>query len=560
MIQVYERQSNRLPGITSLYLSFNFNQSIIDTIKNNCEAYDFNKKTKEWELPVKNCSNILDLLSFLDDILINILPNKENAVNVELNMNYKTPPKEYQIDAIKFGMSHDKWLLLDGMGLGKTLSSIYIAQELKERGLVNHCLVICGVDSLRTNWKKEIEKHSYLDCRVLGEKISSKGTVSYATINDRNTELANNIQEFFIVTNVSNIRDSSFVDAFNHSKTTIDMIIVDEIHRCNNATQSQQGKNLLKLKAKYKLGLSGTLWTNDILGLFAPIKWVTDSDLTMTSYKNYFCNLLDNRPISYKNTDELHNIVSHYSLRRTKDFPEIAKQLPTKTIIDEYVDMSDEHKKLYSGVINAIKSEVDLVNINRNNLLGMVVRLRQATSCPNLLTSKSIISSKILRCKEKVEELVSQGEKVVVFTSFKEVVKLAYEQLKEFDPYVITGDTPQTKVDNDCELFQTTNDRKVLIATYQKLGTGYNLNSARYLIFIDYPWTAFEYDQASDRVHRLGSTQPVFIFNLICPNTIDEKVIKAINKKRALSNYVIDGVISNEKDEDILKELVEDLF
>ena len=101
MIQVYERQSNRVPGITSLYLSFDFNQSIIDTIKNNCEAYDFNKKTKEWELPIKNCSNILDLLSFLDDILINILPNKENAINVELNMNYKTPPKEYQIDAIK---------------------------------------------------------------------------------------------------------------------------------------------------------------------------------------------------------------------------------------------------------------------------------------------------------------------------------------------------------------------------------------------------------------------------------------------------------------------------
>ena len=151
MIQVYERQSNRVPGITSLYLSFDFNQSIIDTIKNNCEAYDFNKKTKEWELPIKNCSNILDLLSFLDEILINVLPNKENAMSVELNMNYKTPPKEYQIDAIKFGMSHDKWLLLDGMGLGKTLSSIYIAQELKERGLVSHCLVICGVDSLRTN-------------------------------------------------------------------------------------------------------------------------------------------------------------------------------------------------------------------------------------------------------------------------------------------------------------------------------------------------------------------------------------------------------------------------
>ena len=112
MIQVYERQSNRVPGITSLYLSFDFNQSIIDTIKNNCEAYDFNKKTKEWELPIKNCSNILDLLSFLDEILINVLPNKENAMSVELNMNYKTPPKEYQIDAIKFIKQKHKFDML----------------------------------------------------------------------------------------------------------------------------------------------------------------------------------------------------------------------------------------------------------------------------------------------------------------------------------------------------------------------------------------------------------------------------------------------------------------
>ena len=63
MIQVYERQSNRVPGITSLYLSFDYNQSIIDTIKNNCEAYDFNKKTKEWEIPVTYLSNLLDNLS-----------------------------------------------------------------------------------------------------------------------------------------------------------------------------------------------------------------------------------------------------------------------------------------------------------------------------------------------------------------------------------------------------------------------------------------------------------------------------------------------------------------
>ena len=862
MIQVEERMSNRVPGITSLFISFDYNQDVVNLMKE-FEVYDFNKKTKEWEVPIKDCYKILDRLSFYDDVSITTIDTDIPYKDVELISTFKTTPREFQLDAVRFGLTHPHMLLRDDMGCidgdaevsvnykllptskhpsthkiklsefynlyinhpevkfsiralkeegwfgncpvtkvtysgykqtfrleledgrfvcatpdhliltnsgykrvdeldvskdlvasngtqvckncggtenlikgkyskfygyckhcayqlrdtphksgrtgfiseddpelyvgkdgymrifyngvrehpnyrsdglgyhiylmtkklgrgltpnecvhhidgnklnnsldnlqllthsehakihakekvshfhknfikgnsevimvpkylriksitdsgyrdvydvsvdddchnfiankivvhncGKSASAIYLAQELKERGLIEHCLVICCVDSLRTNWKREIAKHSNLSCRVLGERVTSRGNVTYDTIEKRNVELSQPIEEFFIVTNVSHIRSDDFVNAFNKSKTKIDMLIVDEIHRCNNATKSQQGKNLLKLHAKYQIGLSGTLMTRDAVSYYAPIKWTTTNDLTITAFKKYYCVYSsddDDRtyPIDYKNLDVLNENLDYCGLRRTKQLPEIARQLPTKTYIDEYVDMTEEHRRLYNDVTSQVHKEVDLVKIYKNNLRALIVRLRQASTCPNVLTSKNIISSKVLRCVEMVENLISQGEKVVVFTTFKEVVKTLGDLLKQYDPYLITGDDKVTYVDNATDEFQKNPNKKLLIATQQKLGTGVTLNAARYLIFVDCPWTDFEYSQATDRVHRLGSKEPVFIYNLICPNTIDEKIAQAINDRRELSQYVDDRKQSEKYHDDIETTILKDIL
>lgn len=846
MIKIDERMSNRVPGITSLFISFDYNQDIINLIKE-FEVYDYNKSTKEWEVPIKDCHKIIDRLSFYDDIDITTIDTEIPYKDVKLISTFKTTPREFQLDSVRFGLTHPHMLLRDDMGCidgdaevsvnyklletakhtsthkmslrefyqlftthptvnfsiralkdggwfgnckvskvifsgikdtykleledgryvcatndhpiltrngykrldelsierdliacngtqvckccgstenlisgayskfygycrscmyklritprksgrngfiseddpdlyvgkdgyvrisytgvkehpnyrtdglcyhiylvtkkigrgltkdecvhhidgnklnnnvdnlllcthseharlhskentshfhknfvkgnkeiimvpkylkiksityagkkdvydvavddpchnfiankivvhncGKTASAIYLAQELKNRGLIEHCLVICCVDSLRTNWKREINKHSDLSCRVLGERITSRGNVLYDTINKRNVELSQPIDEFFIVTNVSHIRDDDFVNAFNKSKNKIDMIIVDEIHRCNNATKSQQGKNLLKLHATYQIGLSGTLMTRDAVSYYAPIKWTTENDLTITAFKKFYCvYAIDDKdktfPIDYKNLDVLNENLDYYGLRRTKKLPEIASQLPPKTYIDEYVDMTDEHQKIYNDVTSKVHKEVDLVKIYNNNLRALIVRLRQASTCPNVLTSKNIISSKITRCVEMVDNLIAQGEKVVVFTTFKEVVKILGDLLKQYNPYLITGDNKVAYVDEATDEFQKNPNKKLLIATQQKLGTGVTLNAARYLIFVDCPWTDFEYSQATDRVHRIGSKEPVFIYNLICPNTIDEAIAKAINKRRELSQYVDDRIQS----------------
>ena len=182
MIYLKENVTYKLPGETSFMVTFNFDQRIVDVMHQIPNAI-YHKKFKAWEIPTTSLARAVELLSNIDAVDITIY-NEENYPGkdvlkhtAQLNMNYKTKPFPYQEEGIKYGLEHDKWLLLDAPGLGKTLQMIYLAQELKERNEVNHCLVVCGVNALKYNWKKEIEKHSDLPVHVLGEKEIKRGNV-----------------------------------------------------------------------------------------------------------------------------------------------------------------------------------------------------------------------------------------------------------------------------------------------------------------------------------------------------------------------------------------------
>ena len=156
------------------------------------------------------------------------------------------------------------------MGLGKTLEIIGLAETLHRRGEIDHCMIICGVDSLRQNWKSEIEKFSNLSVRVLGEKVSKKGNISYAPVTARAEELKNPISEFFVIINAATLRNDKVIEAYKKSANIFGMIAVDEAHKFASST-SQQGDNLLKLKAQYKVAATGTLLLNSPISCYVPL-------------------------------------------------------------------------------------------------------------------------------------------------------------------------------------------------------------------------------------------------------------------------------------------------
>lgn len=544
-----ERPPRKVAGLSSIFVSCDFNQGIVNCIKS-CDVRFWDAKTREWEIPLTSLAYLIDMLAYFDDIEFKPMAVlSDNPVRKPI-CKYRTKPYSYQIDGIEFGLNHDKWLLLDAPGLGKTLQMIYLAEELRAQEGISHCLIICGIASLRANWKKEVAKHSVLSCRVVGERIGSKGGKYWATVDERAKELSSPIDEFFVIVNVESLRSPKVVEAISKGPNRFGMAVLDECHKCKGS-QSQQSKGLLRLSFPHEVAMTGTLLVKNPVDAYVPLAWIGKEPLRgVTRFKNTFCVFdarIKGRVVGFKNLDLLKEEIESCSLRRTKELLD----LPPINFVDETIEMDSSQASFYSDIKNSIVSalaleranaKADKACIKASSVLSIVTRLKQASTCPSALTSDaSIGSSKLDRAEELVAEITGNGDKVVVFSTFKEPIRELSTRLSFMNPLVGTGDESDSAVSDAIDRFQSDPSRKVFLGTIDKMGTGVTLTKASYMIFIDQPWSYALYEQACDRIHRIGSKKPCFIYNLSCDGTIDEAVSKALMRKRAMSDYVIDG-------------------
>ena len=570
MIRITEiSPCRKMTGKSSFLINFDFNQKIVDTLKT-IPTYYYHKSDYSWEIPINYLSMALEALTFIDDVYLHLLPDEsDNPKQIDFKLTkteidqFRFKPFDHQIDGINFGLDpkHTKWLLCDSMGLGKTNEIIWYAETLKRRGLIDHCLIICGVDSLRQNWKKEIQKFSTESVLVLGEKVSKKGKVSYASVDQRAKQLLEPIEEFFVVVNVATLRSDKVIEAFKKSKNKFGLIAVDEAHKISNKS-SQQGANLLKLNSPYKIAATGTPIVNSPLSAYLLLAWTDNDKSTLTTYKSNYCEFGGfggKQVIGYKNLDVLKEEMDSCSIRRTLD--QVRDDMPLKTVHYEVIEMSDAHRKFYDAVKEGVKEEADRVELKSGNLLALTTRLRQATACPAILTTQDILSSKLERCVEIVEDLVSQGEKVVILSTFKEPVYQLAKLLEKYKPLVATGDVDDQIAFSRMDQFQNDPISKVFMGTHGKCGTGFTLNAASYMICIDTPYTYSSFSQSTDRIWRVTNTRPAFITVLTCGDSIDERVAAIVENKKELADFLVDGkensISSGLKDElmKIIKEL-----
>ena len=329
------------------------------------------------------------------------------------------------------------------------------------------------------------------------------------------------------------------------------------VHNCKSPT-SQQGKHLLKLnKAKFQIGMSGTLLLNDPLDAYVPLKWIGVEKSTYTTFKYHYCTYVGefhNILLGYKNIPLLKYQLASCSLRRKKD--EVL-DLPPKSVIEEYLEMDNKQATFYDNIKQGIIDEVDKVTISTTSLLSMVARLRQATAYPGILTSEDIPSIKINRACELTDNIVNNGDKVVIFSTFKDTVYELQRKLSKYNPVIGTGDIKDSEISEAINKFQNDPTCKVFIGTWQKCGTGITLTAATYIIFIDTPWTAAIFNQACDRIYRIGTKRKVTIYNLITKDTVDERVFEIISNKKAISDYIIDNEISQSTLDSLRKFILE---
>lgn len=333
------------------------------------------------------------------------------------------------------------------------------------------------------------------------------------------------------------------------------------VHNCATKS-SQQGNNLLKLTAPYKVAATGTLITNSPISAYMPLAWTENDHATLTNYKAQYClfgGFNNAQIIGYQNMETLRDEIESCSIRRT--LYDVREDMPAMTINTEILDMDDSQRKFYDAIKEGVKEEADKIELNANNLLALTTRLRQATSCPTVLTTQNIESIKINRAIELIEELTSQNEKVVVLSVFKEPINQLATKLDKFRFSVNTGDIPDSEVAANVDRFQNSANEQVFLGTFGKVGTGWTLNAAAYLICIDTPYTNAMFEQGTERIHRVSNTRPAYTTVLVCGQSIDERVQQIIETKKELGEYLVDGIQNSISDSlatelrNIIKEL-----
>jgi SNF2 family DNA or RNA helicase len=233
-------------------------------------------------------------------------------------------------------------------------------------------------------------------------------------------------------------------------------------------------------------------------------------------------------------------------LRRLK---EDVLDLPEKLYIDEYVEMTGKQEQIYKEVTTAIKANIDMIK-NSINPLSELIRLRQATGYTGILSSTIKESAKLDRMEELVDEAVESGKKVVIFSNWIQMTAPVYDRLsKKYKGIIITGETKDAERQSNVIAFQNNTECKFALGTLGAMGTGITLTAGTIVIFLDHPWTKATYDQAVDRCHRIGQNNNITIYNIMCKNTIDERIWQLVQKKGAMSDCIVDGKISKNKTE-----------
>lgn len=488
---------------------------------------------------------------------------------------------QHQLDFMKYAIDRQNhglysgFILADEMGLGKTTEVMNLALYNKKFNKIKHCLIIACVNSAKYNWIYDIQKHTngqevpYL----LGTRKKRDGTLHMdGSSADKLKDLMCGHMygdknapplPFFIIMNIEAIRMLSNRHYLIRERLTtlinkgyIGMVALDEIHHGASAS-SKSGKQLLKLKkdvtAKIPwIPMTGTPIVNKPTDLFLPLKLVDGH--TYNSYYSWCQNFCvyggfgNYQVIAYKNTPELKKMLQSNMLRRLK---KDVLDLPPKIRTVEYVENTKYQADLYDQVARDMIMHKDEI-VSSINPIVKFLKLRQVNGNPELIDNtlaidKSYLSknAKMVRLLDLVENILSNGEKVVIFSNWVESLRTVYKFLaKDHEVCCFTGTMQPAEREVHKKRFIEDPEAKIIIGTIGALGTSHTLTVANNVIFYDLPWNPATVEQAEDRCHRTGTTSTVNIYYLITKDSVDDKVYDIIMQKDGVSKYIVDNEIS----------------
>jgi len=600
----------------NLVIRFSYDKDIVE-LMHQLPSRAFNKKTKLWEIPLIDLPILRDVIEpyiLRHRIKPSITPLAKQRY-FELIEHLKEIQRISQLEDIDYdmvGMKSEvklypfqkvgavylekakRALLAFDMGLGKTPTALAAASSLICQEKIHKPLIICP-SSLKFSWAIEIAKFSdYTYTIINGDAKKRK-------------EQYNNSSNFTIVN----------YDLLRHDITKIndiawDLVIADEIQRAKNYSTAIS-RNIRVLQPEYIFGLTGTPIENEIMDLFTLMRFINNAIFGGNGlyFKTRYCNVDSWGGIHGYRDDRHHEIerkVGYCMIRRKKR--DVLKDLPNKIVKFYYITLSEQERRLYNEykLTNLRELEVDLNSPQENSsdVLTRIVFLREICDCLNLMEdNEKIISSKLDELKNIMADLDSES-KVVIFTEYERMAQIIQNNMPYQSVHLHGGvkngckredeseklvkkenkglegrdldlkiheakknckctECPYSKDDSLCNtrkkiLSKFDNDPNIRLFISTNAGKeGLNLQVAPVVINYDMSFNPAVNEQRIARIDRIGQkSEKILVINMVCHDTIEEKILKVLKEKQDLFDKVIDR--SDIKETEVLKKLtIEDL-
>ncbi|MCG6941349.1 MAG: DEAD/DEAH box helicase, partial [Thiohalocapsa sp.] len=447
--------------------------------------------------------------------------------------------------------------LADDMGLGKTMQVIarlvqerLVQERLEQERLVQERLVqgggaeavpaptlLIAPTSVMGNWAKEVERFAPHLATLIhhgpGREREPEAFKALAA------------DKAMVITSyaLARLDEKLFAGIYWHR------VVLDEAQNIKNP-KAAQTKAVLKLQAQHRLALTGTPVENRLTDLWSIFNFVNPGYLdTQARFRKRFELPVqrDNDPVQ---TATLRRLVEPFILRRVKTDKAIIKDLPDKVEAIQYCNLSKEQAALYESVVRDVERQLEeKEGIERQGLmLSTLMKLKQICNHPAQFlhdgsTFTAERSHKLERLQEMLEEVMAEGDSVLIFSQFTEVGSQLEHLLKRglgYNTYYLHGGTARGRREAMIEAFQDPRtEPSIFVLSLKAGGVGITLTKANHVFHFDRWWNPAVEDQASDRAFRIGQQKNVFVHKFVTLGTLEERINDMIEEKKALAGAIV---------------------
>ena len=468
-----------------------------------------------------------------------------------MNYKFKTKPYAHQLTALEKSWNKENFAYFMEMGTGKTKVLIDNLAMLYDKGKVDGTLIIAPKGVVKTWYEQELPTH--LPNHIDNTTVLWQSNITKSQQEKLDSILENEMLLHVLVMNVealSTEKGVNFARKFINSHKTL--MAIDESTTIKTPT-ARRTKNIIMLgkQAKYKRIMTGSPITKNPLDLYTQCEFLDPWLLDFTSYyafRNRYAEMktmhLRGRSIQvvneFKNLGELSETVKNFSYRVLK---EDCLDLPPKNFIKRHITLTPAQKKIYEQMKKAAMAVLNGKVTTTMTVLTQLMRLHQITCGHFTADDGSVQEVESNRLNELMSILEETEGKAIIWANYQRDVAQIIEHIeKKYGKGSIVdyyGLTPQEDRQDNIRKFQNDSNCRFLIGTPQTGGYGITLTQANTVIYYSNGYDLEKRLQSEDRAHRIGQKKTVTYVDLICEDTVDEKIVKALRDKINIASEVM---------------------